>query len=91
MQQHNYQAALPLLQQAVKELQGGSDLTTAYANYNLGATLIALGHCSEAAPYLEVARQIEPDRHEVRDALKVARHCSDGSGNGNGNGNGNGD
>jgi thioredoxin-like negative regulator of GroEL len=88
MQQHNYQAALPLLQQAVQELQGGSDLTTAYANYNLAVTLIALGRCSEAAPYLEVARQIEPDRHEVRDALKVVRHCSDGSGSGSGNGNG---
>ena len=84
MQQHNYQAALPLLQQAVQELQGGSDLTTAYANYNLGVTLIALGQCSEAAPYLEVARQIEPGRHEVHDALKVAQHCNKGNGNGNG-------
>jgi serine/threonine-protein kinase len=86
MQQNNYQAALPLLQQAVQQLQGGSDLTTAYANYNLGVTLIALGQCSEAVPYLEVARQIEPGRHEVRDALKVAQHCTKGNGNGNGNG-----
>jgi serine/threonine protein kinase len=86
MQQHNYEAALPLLQQAVQQLQGGSDLTTAYANYNLGLTLIALGRCSEAAPYLEVARQIEPSRHEVHDALKVAQHCGGGNGNGNGNG-----
>ena len=84
MQQHNYQAALPLLEQAVQQLQGGTDLTTAYANYNLGVTLIALGRCSEAAPYLEVARQIEPDRHEVHDALKVAQHCNKGNGNGNG-------
>ena len=76
------------MQQAVQELQGGSDLTTAYANYNLGATLIALGHCSEAVPYLEVARQIEPGRPEVHDALKVAQRCSGGNGNGNGNGNG---
>ena len=86
MQQQNYQAALPLLQQAVQELQGGSDLTTAYANYNLGVTLIALGQCSAATPYLEVARQIEHDRREVRDALKVAQHCNKGHGNGNGNG-----
>jgi len=86
MQQQNYAAALPLLQQAVQELQGGTDLTTAYANYNLGVTLIALGQCSEATPYLEVARQIEPDRREVRDALKVAQHCNKGHGNGNGNG-----
>jgi tetratricopeptide (TPR) repeat protein len=83
MQQQNFQAALPLLQQAVQELQGATDLTTAYANYNLGVTLIALGRCSEAAPYLEVARQIEPDRHEVHDALKAAQHCSGGNGNGN--------
>jgi len=86
MQQQNYQGALPLLQQAVQELQGGSDLTTAHANYNLGVTLIALGQCSAATPYLEVARQIEPDRREVRDALKVAQHCNKGHGNGNGNG-----
>jgi tetratricopeptide (TPR) repeat protein len=78
MKQQNYAAALPLLQQAVQELQGGTDLTTAYANYNLGVTLIALGQCSEAMPYLEVARQIEPDRHEVHDALKAAQHCGKG-------------
>ena len=84
MKQHNYAAALPLLQQAVQQLQGGTDLTTAYANYNLGVTLIALGHCSEASPYLEVARQIEPKRHEVHDALKVAQHCNKGSGDANG-------
>ncbi len=84
MKQQNYQAALPLLQQAVQDMQGGTDLTTAYANYNLGVTLIALGHCSGAMPYLEVARQIEPDRREVRDALKVAQHCGKSKGNGNG-------
>jgi tetratricopeptide (TPR) repeat protein len=80
MKQQNYQAALPLLQQAVQQLRGGTDLTTAYANYNLGVTLIALGHCSEAMPYLEVARQIEPGRHEVHDAIKVAHKCGGGNG-----------
>jgi serine/threonine protein kinase len=84
MKQQNYQAALPLLQQAVQQLQGGTDLTTAYANYNLGVTLIALGQCTEAMPYLEVARQIEPGRHEVHDAIKVAQHCGKGKGPGNG-------
>ena len=76
IQHGNYNAALPLLQQAVQELQGGNDLTTAYANYNLGITLIALGRCSEAVPYLNVAKAIEPDRHEVHDALKQAQRCS---------------
>jgi serine/threonine protein kinase len=82
MNQQNYAAALPLLQQAVRQLQGGTDLTTAYANYNLGITLIALGHCSDAMTYLDVAQQIEPKRHEVHDALKVAQHCHKGNGNG---------
>ncbi len=79
MAQQNFQAALPLLQRAVQELQGQSDLTAGYANYNLGVTLIALGHCSEATPYLETARQIEPSSHEVHDALKSAHHCGKGN------------
>ena len=76
MQQGNYEAALPLLQQAVQALQGQSaDVYDAYANYNLGVVLIQLGHCSEAVPYLQTALQLEPDRHEVRRALKDAEHC----------------
>jgi tetratricopeptide (TPR) repeat protein len=88
MQQQNYAAALPLLQQAVQELQGQSSTVAGYANYNLGVTLIALGQCDEAMQYLEAAQQIEPDRHEVHDAMKAARQCSSGPGKGNGNGNG---
>ncbi len=86
MQQQNFTGALPILQQAVQALQGQSTITAGYANYNLGVTLIALGHCSEAMPYLETALQIEPDRPEVADALKSAQHCGKGHGNGNGNG-----
>jgi serine/threonine protein kinase len=76
IQHGDYNGALPLLQQAVQELQGSSSITRAYANYNLGITLIALGRCSEAVPYLDVAKQIEPGRHEVHDALKQARKCA---------------
>jgi serine/threonine protein kinase len=89
MQQQNFAAALPLLQQAVQELQGQSTLTAGYANYNLGVTLIALGQCSEAMPYLETALQIEPESHEVADALKSAQHCGKGHGKDKGNGEGN--
>jgi hypothetical protein len=67
---------LPLLQQAVQALQGqNGDVNNGYANYNLGVTLIRLGRCSEAIPYLETAKQLEPGRHEVHDALKIAQHC----------------
>ena len=73
MKQQNYQAALPLLQQAVQQLQGRTDLGTAYANYNLGVTLMALGRCDEAMPYLEASRAIQPSRREVKDAIKQVR------------------
>jgi eukaryotic-like serine/threonine-protein kinase len=76
MKQGDYASALPLLENAVQQLQGRTDLGTAYANYNLGVTLISLGRCSEAMPYLETSRAIQPSRHEVKDAIKQARHCS---------------
>jgi eukaryotic-like serine/threonine-protein kinase len=75
MQNGQYADALPLLQDAVQQLQGRGDLGTAYANYNLGYTLMQLGQCSDAIPYLEVAKSIEPQRHEVHDALKQAKKC----------------
>jgi serine/threonine protein kinase len=84
MQQQNYTAALPLLQQAVQEMQGESSTVAGYANYNLGITLMALGRCDEAVSYLQAAQHIEPDRHEVHDAMKAAHKCSGGPGNGNG-------
>jgi Flp pilus assembly protein TadD len=72
----DYSGALPLLQQAVQKLQGQtSDVNDAYANYNLGVTLIALHQCAQAMPYLQTAKQLEPSRHEVHDALKLARKC----------------
>jgi len=77
MQQGDYESALPLLESAVQQLQGHTDLTTAYANYNLGLTLINLGRCDEAMPYLEASRVLQPKRHEVHDAMKAAKHCGD--------------
>jgi eukaryotic-like serine/threonine-protein kinase len=75
IQSGSYDAALPLLQDAVRQLNGRSDLGTAYAEYNLGYTLMQLGRCSDAVPYLEASRQIQPQRKEVKDALKQARKC----------------
>jgi TolA-binding protein len=75
MKQGDYASALPLLQNAVSQLSGRTDLGTAYANYNLGVTLMNLGHCSDALPYLETSRSLQPERREVKDAIKQARHC----------------
>ena len=71
----DYAGALPLLQQAVAKLSGVGFPNEAYANYNLGYTLLQLGSCSEAVPYLVRAQQLEPKRHEPKDALKLAKHC----------------
>jgi serine/threonine-protein kinase len=77
MNQGNFQAALPLLQQAVQALAGQTaDIYAAYANYNLGVTLVQLGRCADAIPYLETAKRLEPNRHEVHDALKHAHECA---------------
>jgi eukaryotic-like serine/threonine-protein kinase len=75
MQAGDYAGALPLLQQAVAKLSGVGFPNEAYANYNLGYTLLQLGRCSEAVPYLVRAQQLEPKRHEPKDALKLAKHC----------------
>jgi eukaryotic-like serine/threonine-protein kinase len=76
MRRGDFAGALPLLQQAVQALQGqNGDVSNGYANFNLGVTLIRLGRCADAIPYLEAAKQLEPGRHEVHDALKIAQRC----------------
>ena len=76
--QHNWAAAIPLLQQAVRKLTGAgpSDPYEAYANYNLGFALYRSGRCAEAVPYLRRADRLEPDRSEPKAYLKLARRCS---------------
>jgi serine/threonine protein kinase len=76
MQAGDYAGAQPLLQQAVAKLSGVGYPYEAYANYNLGYTLLQLGRCNEAVPYLEKAQRLEPQRHEPKDALKRAKHCA---------------
>jgi tetratricopeptide (TPR) repeat protein len=71
----DYAGALPLLRQAVAKLTGVGFPNEAYANYNLGYTLLQLGSCVEAIPYLEQAKSLEPQRHEPKDALQRAKHC----------------
>jgi eukaryotic-like serine/threonine-protein kinase len=75
MQAGDYAGALPLLREAVAKLTGVGFPYEAYANYNLGYTLLQLGSCNEAVPYLEQARNLEPQRHEPKDALQRAKHC----------------
>jgi len=75
MQGGDFSGALPLLQSAVQKLQGSGRAEEAYANYNLGYTLLQLGRCGEAATYLQRAMKLEPERSEPKAALARARSC----------------
>jgi TolA-binding protein len=72
----NYAGALPLLRQAVAGLTDPSNPVTAYANFNLGQTLVRLGQCQAAIQYLQRAQQLEPSRSVVGAALAYAQQCS---------------
>jgi tetratricopeptide (TPR) repeat protein len=80
IKQGDFNDALPLLEDAQRQLSGQGGLAEAYTDYNLGYVLMQVGRCSDALPYLERSLQIQPRRHEVRDAIKQAQKCGGGSG-----------
>jgi hypothetical protein len=77
MRSGDYAGALPSLRRAVADLRGTGpgDPYEAYANYNLGYTLLQLGHCGAAIPPLERAQRLE-DSPSVPRALARARACA---------------
>jgi hypothetical protein len=72
----NYAAALRLLRRAVAGLIDPTNPVTAYANFNLGQTLVRLGDCGAALPFLERAEQLEPTRAVVGAAIAYAQQCA---------------
>jgi tetratricopeptide (TPR) repeat protein len=88
-QQGRYDEALPLLQQAVAKLQGTytpSFRDEAYANYNLGFTLLQLGRCEDAGPYLDRSEALQGSRAEIEEAQAAVAECLGGGGEGKGKG-----
>ena len=76
MQDGRWQEALPLLERAVPALRGTySDgfRYEAYAEYNLGRTLVELGRCDDAVPHLERSRDLQGNRREIKEALRDCR------------------
>ena len=72
MQEGRWQAALRPLQRAVPALRGtyGDDFRyEAWAEYNLGRTLVELGRCDEAVGHLERSRALQGERREITEAL----------------------
>jgi tetratricopeptide (TPR) repeat protein len=79
MQEQRYIEALPLLQQAVAKLHGtysSGYRYEAWANYNLGYTLLQLGRCREALPRLVRSQQLQGPRIEILRARREARKCA---------------
>jgi eukaryotic-like serine/threonine-protein kinase len=77
MRAGDFAGAVPLLQQAVQALRGTGprDPYEAFANFNLGFSLLRLGRCDEAVPYLQRAQSLEPSRPEPGRELRRAERC----------------
>ena len=76
MQDGRWREALPRMERAVPALRGTySDgfRYEAYAEYNLGRTLVELGRCDDAVPHLERSRDLQGNRREIKEALRDCR------------------
>jgi serine/threonine-protein kinase len=73
MQAGDYSGALPLLEQAVHELQGSGSLDEAYADYNLAYTRFALGDCTDVLSLLDESQRIQGHRKEIDQLRHDAR------------------
>ena len=70
MQAGDYAGALPLLEQAVRKLQGTGKLYEAYASYNLAYTRFQLGNCDGVLALLDRAESIEGPKAAI-DSLRA--------------------
>jgi serine/threonine-protein kinase len=61
----NYAAALPIAQQALSQLRGTGQLYEAYADYNVGTSLIHTGNCADGLKYLKASQRIQGHRSEI--------------------------
>jgi eukaryotic-like serine/threonine-protein kinase len=73
MQEGRYEEALPLAQQALAGLEGSGEIEEAYANYNVGRSLIELGRCEEGLPYIDRSAELQEARPEFEQARAKCR------------------
>jgi tetratricopeptide (TPR) repeat protein len=73
----DYDRAIPVLERAVAAFpEGNTDLTLAYALYNLGRSLRLAGRPDEAIPILERRLEFSNQRGVVKRELKAARKAA---------------
>lgn len=75
MNRGRYADAVPLLERALPALAGDAPYE-AYANYNLGKSLLETGRCDEALEYLDRSEQLQGYRREIEQAQREARACA---------------
>jgi eukaryotic-like serine/threonine-protein kinase len=76
MQAGDYNGALPLLEQAVRKLEGTGVLDEAYAKYNLAYTRYHLGNCTGVLDLLDQAEAIEGRKPPIdRLRSEAQRNC----------------
>jgi hypothetical protein len=81
MNEGDFEAALPLLEQAVEGSQGTGSLTEAYASYNLALTRYRLGSCDGVVDLLNRSEEVQGKRKEITRLRKDAeRTCENGDG-----------
>jgi hypothetical protein len=73
MQAGDYTGALPLLEEAVRKLDGTGKLYEAYAKYNLAYTRFQLGNCDGVLQLLDQAEAIEGHKGPIDRLRKEAR------------------
>jgi tRNA A-37 threonylcarbamoyl transferase component Bud32 len=71
MRRGRWAEALPVALQAYSLLEGSGQRYEAYAAYDVGRSLVELGRCEEALPYLDRSQQIQGRRSEI-DAARAA-------------------
>jgi serine/threonine-protein kinase len=75
----DHDRAIPVLQRAVAAFpEGSTDLTLAYALYNLGRALRLAGRPEEAIPVLERRLEFNNQRGVVKKELAAARRAAEG-------------
>lgn len=73
----DYERAIPVLERAVAAFpEGSTDVTLAYALYNLGRSLRLAGRPDEAIPILERRLEFSNQRGVVKKELKAARKAA---------------
>ncbi|MDQ3889259.1 MAG: serine/threonine-protein kinase [Actinomycetota bacterium] len=66
----SWSEALVLARRALSRLEGTGHVYEAYANYDVGKSLVMLGRCDDAIPYLDRSEQIQ-GRREAIDAARA--------------------